>query len=128
MRHSLCILTVIAFILTMASSCKKDSEEALSPKPDPAQQQCDTTNITYSATVSPILSGRCYSCHSTAQATGGVILDTYAGVKQQVDNGRLLGAITHAPGYTPMPQGGPKLSNCDITKISKWANAGALNN
>jgi hypothetical protein len=27
-----------------------------------------------------------------------------------------------------MPLGGPKLSDCDITKIKKWAAAGALNN
>jgi uncharacterized membrane protein len=127
-RSILYLVTLTAFALAVIPSCKNDNEEELNPQPKPIQQQCDTTNITYAGTVSTILSDRCYDCHSTAVARKGVILDTYNGVKQQADNGKLIGVITHASGFPPMPQGGSKLSNCDINKITKWVNAGAPNN
>jgi hypothetical protein len=44
------------------------------------------------------------------------------------DNGKLVGAITHAAGFLPMPQSAPKLSDCNINKIKDWVNRGALNN
>jgi hypothetical protein len=39
-----------------------------------------------------------------------------------------VGAITHAPGFTPMPQGGAKLPACEIAKIKAWVDAGSPNN
>jgi len=43
-------------------------------------------------------------------------------------NGTLAGAIEHTPGFTPMPQFGDKLSDCNIAIIKAWINNGALNN
>jgi len=45
-----------------------------------------------------------------------------------VDNGKLLGAVTHASGYSPMPKNQAQLSDCNIQKITNWINKGALNN
>jgi hypothetical protein len=45
-----------------------------------------------------------------------------------VNDGRLLGSIQHASGFSPMPEGSAKMNACNITKIRKWIQAGALNN
>lgn len=109
-----------------ASGCYYDKEEILYPA-----GSCNSTGSTYSATVSPLLNARCNSCHSTSAAPGSgnnIVLDNYNSVKTQVDNGKLLGSINHAPGVSPMPKGGAKLSSCEIAKISNWIGSGAPNN
>jgi hypothetical protein len=92
---------------------------------------CDTTKFTYSGAIAPMMKTYCNSCHATtsaATAGGGIILDTYASILVQAQNGKLLGAISHNSGFIYMPQGGVKLSDCKITQVSKWIAAGALNN
>jgi hypothetical protein len=106
--------------------CTNDSEEELYGKPD--INNCDLRQVTYALTVRPILQQHCYSCHTTGFASGNVTLDDYTGVKKQMDNGKLLGSIKHLPGHPPMPQNGPKLSDCNIARITKWYDSGALNN
>ncbi|HMJ46344.1 MAG TPA: hypothetical protein VK498_03400 [Ferruginibacter sp.] len=89
---------------------------------------CDTTQFRFAANISPILTTNCLGCHAGAVPSAGINLSNYFGVKQQVTNGRLYGAITHTAGYSPMPKNGTKLSDCQITQIKKWIDAGALNN
>jgi hypothetical protein len=92
---------------------------------------CDTTKYTYAAAIVPILNNYCYGCHATAVATGsggGIILDTYSALLIQAQNGKLLGDLQHATGYNQMPLGGAQLSECKITQVSKWIQAGAQNN
>jgi len=90
---------------------------------------CDTTGVTYSKTVVPILQTNCTGCHSgSAPAGGGVDLTTYANVSTQVASGKLWGDISHSTGYNAMPLGGSQLSACDRSKIHAWINAGAPNN
>jgi hypothetical protein len=92
---------------------------------------CDTSVYTYSLAIKPILNSYCIGCHSTAAASssgGGFILDTYTGVQAVALNGKLLGSVQHASGYPAMPLGISKLSDCEITQISEWINAGAQNN
>ena len=92
---------------------------------------CDTNKFTFSAGVMPILKQNCTGCHSTASAAsagGGIVLDTYAGVLTQAQNGKLLGDIKHTAGFNAMPLGGNALPSCEVTQITKWINAGALNN
>jgi len=89
---------------------------------------CDTSNITYSGTIAPILQTNCIGCHSSAGTGGGILLNTYSGVKNQVSNGRLWGDINWQPGFSQMPKTGSKLSECDITRIGIWIQQGALDN
>jgi hypothetical protein len=92
---------------------------------------CDTTKFTFAAAIVPILQANCYSCHSTSAAPsvgGGYILDTYAGVLAQAQNGNLLGGIEHTAGLGAMPLGGAMLSECKITQVKEWVAAGAKNN
>jgi ribosomal protein S16 len=88
---------------------------------------CDTSNVTYTNTVSTILSNNCIGCHSSSNASGSIILDSYTTVKAQVDNGKLNGVINHLPNYKPMPPSGVKLTECDLRSIDIWIQNGALN-
>lgn len=90
--------------------------------------ECDTSNVTYSETIVAILQTNCLGCHSTTSTGGGILLNSYAGVKEQVNNGKLLGSITWQSGYQQMPQNAAQLSACDITKFEIWIDSGAPNN
>ena len=89
---------------------------------------CNTTNVTFSGTIKPIFTKYCTGCHSGAAPTGGINLTLYTDASGVAKSGRLVGAITHAPGFAPMPQGGAKLPQCEIDKIKAWVNAGSPNN
>jgi mono/diheme cytochrome c family protein len=88
---------------------------------------CDTNNFTFAA-IKPIFQQNCVGCHSATLASGGVNLSTHAGVAVVAQSGQLLGALKHQTGFTPMPQGAAKLSDCKIRQVEKWVQAGALNN
>lgn len=89
---------------------------------------CDTTNVTWSAAVAPILQTHCVGCHNASAASGGVVLNEYGGAAAVALNGKLVGSISAANGFIRMPPSGPLLSDCDITKITKWVGDGAPNN
>ncbi len=89
---------------------------------------CDTSLYTYSGAVSVILADNCVGCHTGVNGGGGIDLSTYASVQMVALNGHLVGTITHASGYSAMPQGAAMLSDCNITQIEKWVAAGAPNN
>lgn len=88
---------------------------------------CDATRFTYAAVIQPLLSANCVGCHKSGSLGGNIDLSTYATVKVQAANGKLLGSVQHASGYSPMPKGG-KLSDCQIAQIKSWIDAGALDN
>jgi hypothetical protein len=115
-----------SLLLTWASvsfsGCYYDVEEEL-------YGFCDTTNVTFSGTVNNLLTSYgCLGCHSGSAPSGGFVLSSHAAVKAKVTDGRLVGAINHHPGFSPMPQGGAKMNQCDIDKIEAWVTAGAPNN
>lgn len=126
-KHSKVFACLIAATVIIFIGCSKSSEDQMGTT-TPPQSQCDTVNMTYSKDVMPILQANCYSCHGNGNAEAGVTLDNYEGVKARVEDGLLIGVITHAAGYPPMPQGGSKLSDCNINKIKDWINRGASNN
>jgi hypothetical protein len=115
----------IGVLLTgILQSCYWDNEEELYPM----VAECDTTNVTYSATVAPLLNSyNCLSCHNSGFPSGSVNLDNYDDLKVLVDNGRFWGAINHDDGFSPMPQNLPKMNDCDLKKIRMWIDDGALN-
>ena len=122
-------LLYLAFALVILSGCYYDNEEDLYPNETP----CDTTNVTFSGTVMPIINDYCIACHGSGAQSGGVLLEDYASISAaaQVPAGQygsLWGAITHDPGNSPMPKSGGQLSDCNIKKIETWINAGTPNN
>lgn len=89
---------------------------------------CNTTGVSYSADIQPVLQNNCVGCHSGSAPSGGVNLGTYAQVKQVADNGRLFGAVSWQDGFVNMPFGGNQLPQCNIDQIEAWIADGALNN
>lgn len=118
------IIGAVAILLSL-QGCYYDIEEELYPSNG---GNCDTAAITYSGTIQSILNESCISCHSAASAQGNVVLEGYSLLKVYVDDGSFLGAVTHGSGYSPMPKGGNKLSDCKISQIQTWIAAGAPNN
>jgi uncharacterized membrane protein len=125
MKRILSILLII-FVATIAG-CYYDNEEKLYPV---ISTSCDLTNVTYALTIKPILQASCYTCHSNSNASssgGGIRLEDYADVKSSA-SGRLMGAVNQATGYSAMPKGGGKLTDCEISQLQKWIDNGMLNN
>lgn len=89
---------------------------------------CDTTGISFSASVFPTLKTYCTGCHSGTTPSAGIDLNSYAAVKVYAANGRLMGSINHTAGYKPMPSSTSKLGVCEISQIKAWIAEGTLNN
>lgn len=119
---------IIIFLITIVimQSCYYDKAEQVYPI---NSNTCDTTSITYTINMQPIIQNYCYSCHAgTAPSGGGIVLDSYAALKNfAAGGGSLIGRITSTDPLVQMPRGGPKLSDCDISKIKAWVNAGTPN-
>jgi mono/diheme cytochrome c family protein len=93
------------------------------------QHPCDTSTVTYSQTIRPILNAECLGCHSVAADTNmNVDLSNYEDVLTVVESGQFYGSVTHSLGYSPMPSNNDTLSHCQILQIRLWIDTGALNN
>ena len=119
---------ILAFLIMQG--CYYDNEECLYPDDG---EPCDTTGVTYAGTVLPLLQERCISCHSGAQPSGNISLDSYESVREAAlkpagEPGSLYGAINWAPNNSNMPQGQAKLPECTILRVKTWIDAGAPNN
>lgn len=120
--NKLKIVTTIALVLIL-SGCYFDKEDQLYPIS--TGTGCDTTNVTYSASIKTIFDNNCAmsGCHDAQTKSFGYDLSDYNGSVASTQ-GRLLGAINHQNGFSAMPKGMAKLSDCDISKITAWINAG----
>ena len=77
MKKTLFILIMAGFL----AGCYYDNEEHLYPNLETA---CDTTQVTFAATIRPILQTHCYACHSSAQSSafgGSIDLENFARLK-----------------------------------------------
>lgn len=108
-------------VLLLVVGCTFDDEETLFK--DVVCPEISAP-VSYSGFVKPLLEKRCVSCHNSFLSSGNVNLEDHARLMTHIENGKFLGAIRHAPGFSPMPQGEAKLSDCDIEKIESWINAG----
>lgn len=112
-------LMVIGMIVFL-SSCYYDKEDDLYPQ----VASCDTTNVTFTNNVFPIINSNCTACHSGAAPSGNIRLENYDHISVAANNGSLLAVIRYEPGWSPMPKGGGKLNDCDIAEIETWVNQG----
>lgn len=103
-------------------ACQNNKEELA--------ETCSTANVTYTNTIAPLISANnCLSCHSGATPQGGFPLQTYEQVKSKASETRsgnavLYGATAHLSGFSPMPQVGQKLNNCELSKLKAWIDNG----
>ncbi|GAB2770433.1 cytochrome c5 [Hymenobacter luteus] len=120
------ISTVLCLLLSfMLGSCAYDKADEIAEPKVP----CTTPAVvSYSVSISPLLDKNCRSCHNPALLTGSVNLEDFSVIQKYIRSGELMGNVKHLPGYNPMPQGGTKLSDCDIELLQKWVDAGAPNN
>jgi hypothetical protein len=89
---------------------------------------CDSNKFSFANAIRPLLDKNCVGCHNGSTLAGGYNFQTYDGFKVAAQSGRLLGAIKHQSGYSPMPKGGAQLSSCEIRQVEKWIANGMLNN
>lgn len=108
----------------LATACFFDNEEDVYQYYYEANQ-CDSTGITFTQHIEPIIRGKCATtgCH-VAGGTGNGIFESYGGVKEKVNNGSLLRRTVVERN---MPPSGP-LSECQMKQIRAWIAAGAPEN
>lgn len=109
----------------LITGCYYDNEEELYPDQN---QACGTVTVSYANDIAPLIQNNCLTCHSAAANMGSVTLEGYTNAKTYAGNGKLYGVVSHSPGYSPMPKGGTKLSDCSIAIIKRWIDDGAPNN
>ncbi len=122
---------IICCIVGLFSSCYNDKGDKLYPAPIIITNSCDTTTITYAHDIAPIINTYCNNCHNTGGSGAGFgDFSTCSGVQTVANNGSLLTDINFTPTsrHQSMPQGGTKLSDCNINKITRWVHLGAQNN
>ena len=115
----------IAFLTLciLASACRHD------PIVQPVDENtCDSTNVSFTKSVLPILNKHCNSCHSSSVQTHGIILDHYESVRIFAIEGSLYGAIIRNGEYAPMPYSAAKLDVCSIALIHHWIKEGIKDN
>jgi len=110
MKKFLTIFTIGAMMALV--SCSDD------PDPEPEV-------VTYTNTIKAELAGCAVSgCHGDGSANGSGSLDTYEDVVAFVGFDRILGALRHEEGFSPMPKGGDKWTEAEVSRLEAWIAAG----
>jgi hypothetical protein len=121
MRATIIFLFTLALLLS--NGCYYDNAEELYPN-----SFCDTTNVTYSNTIEPIVMAKCAipGCH-VAGGGGNWDFTVFENVAAKVADGRFLASVKRAPGVAAMPPDAV-LPPCEVRQIEIWIDSGAPNN
>ena len=111
--------------LFLVPSCYYDNKEDLYAF---ETLPCDTSNVTYTQSIAPIMAANCNTCHSGANPQKNIRTDNYPDLKIIALNEQLWKSVSHDPSVVPMPYQGNKMSDCNLNKINIWLKAGSLNN
>jgi cytochrome c5 len=115
-------ISTFIFIVTVCGSCYYDKFDQIHPL-DGYVNPCDSTvDSSYTHSIRYIMAYNCTSCHNKNFSQGSIVLDNYASVAEQAQNGVLMGVVLHKSGYKPMPPGG-QIPQCQIDKLQQWVNA-----
>lgn len=114
---------VLIVSICMMTSCYYDNEEELYPG---ANTGCDTTTVTYSGTIAPLMDQYCNACHKAG--SNNIVTDNYTTLRIIAEDGRLWGVVNHEGSYSPMPKNAGKLNSCNLARIRVWLNDGSPNN
>ena len=116
-----------ALSLIMISSCKKEEEAApqTTTPTTTTNTVVATVPVTYSNTVSSIISTHCtVTCHTSGKSGWPAAhLTTYSGVKAEVDAGTFYNRVIYQKNMPP--SGSSPLSADEIQKLTEWINNGA---
>ena len=105
-------------LIGMISACDDDDDD----------NACNTTDVTYTNTIATIFDGTCAvsGCHVVGnEAVAFFSLEGYANASLAASFGRMVGAVSHDEGFTPMPKDQDQLDQCSIDQITAWVAAGA---
>ncbi|MBL4706585.1 MAG: hypothetical protein JKY54_18800 [Flavobacteriales bacterium] len=121
LRTSLALVSILFVLSFSFSSCKKDKAEQL------IITVCDTTSVSYSLEVAPIIFSNCLTgCHNSVDLSGTYAFENYAQIAANID--AIVCVINHDLSCAPMPKFAPKLADSSVLKITCWAENGANNN
>jgi hypothetical protein len=84
---------------------------------------CDTSNVTFSGQIWPMMESYCTGCHSASAPGGGIVIAGYEDMVALAENGSLMGSIRYEDGYAPMPTN-QMLSDCNISLLQLWIDDG----
>ncbi len=128
------IVTTFFILSGFFSSCYYDNQEELYGSEEP----CDTTLVTYTDDILPILTSQCYNCHSTANAElfgEDNDLEGYDNLMGYVvagdpENSLFYASVAWLTGAVrmPRPEGSDQISDCNLALIRNWILQGASNN
>lgn len=110
-------ILLIVFGCVALYSCSDDEPDTPTPTP---------TKVTYTANAAAILNASCATsgCHTSGAPVGS--LQGYADAKNFAGFGRMMGAVNHQTGFSPMPKNGTKLSDEKIATLQSWIDDGLL--
>jgi uncharacterized membrane protein len=123
MKNKLLLLGLLALLTGLQTACYYDNEEDLYGAGGGGN--CDTTNVSFSADVQPVINANCVSCHAPGGQQESTPLTNYNEIKTYADNGKLVGRTQNSS--LPMPPTG-LMTQCNQDIIEAWVNAGAPNN
>jgi len=114
-------LSTIAIAIVSLSGCYYDVEEELYPDSQ-MPTACDTNNVRYSVEVKNVFDARCNSCHAGVNASAGIRLDNHADIKTYLDQtgSTLVSSIEQDGNASSMPQGQPRIPDCEINQVKIW--------
>lgn len=120
---NLSFLLIICASVLVVVSCNKDEVPPIDPG------ACETDNLTYNNFAKDLVNSTCATsgCHDVNANSNGVPypFHNYEVMKAAVDAGRILGSIRREAGFSAMPKGEAKLSDCNISKMEAWIADGA---
>lgn len=88
---------------------------------------CDTSSVTFSSVIQPLIELKCQGCHSGAEPSAGLSLMSYSDIRNTALSGMLMSSIQGTDGYVLMPYNSSPLPDCQIDQIQDWIDAGAPN-
>ncbi len=90
--------------------------------------ECDTTSVTFSGSILPLLNSTCAGCHSGSSPSGGVSLTNHAEVVAAIGSNNLMPSIRQEAGASVMPPAGNPLNECQVQLFEIWIAEGMPNN
>jgi hypothetical protein len=115
------LFPAFVFFVISLSSCKHEPSLVYA-SPDPS---CDTTDVSYSAQVKPILDANCIGCHNSSASKN---FDGYAQISAYLaGNASLFISNINYTGPQPMPPTG-RLDTCSVRQCILWVQSGYPNN
>ena len=119
----------VFFGLWFVTSCTFDKGEVILPvtvEYCDSLQAAESTNVSYTCDVQPILEAYCTSgCHKPNSAQGTPHIDSYGLLEVVADDGRLMCSINWGGTCEPMPKSsGMKIDSVYRATIQEWIKQG----